>query len=334
MAVTGLEEIKLSASLFLDKTSIFLGGSDTGKSTVMRDVLYELNEHIKQIFVICPTDPANQTYESGLVAKPLILYDLTDAWLWAFWQRQEELMEVYKTANDLGILESLFFMVAGPQERESLAIRKRNVEIAKNSKSAGAEELDDLFDNYRRKFYKAVIEQYTDQFAHKQLTDVQKLAVKYLHINPRIVLVFDDATDILAKFKDHDVFKKIFYQGRHYLITILIAAHDDKAFDTGIKKNAFNYVFTDIKSSRSLLNKASFGASTADKKRADAAITSAFTEKAPYQKMLYTRLKDAYYRFTATKRAATFQFGGNSINEYCRTIEKPRSTDLSNSKFL
>ena len=51
-------------SYFLNKSIILYGSSGSGKSMIMRDILYILKDHIPNILVIAPTNHLNGSFDT------------------------------------------------------------------------------------------------------------------------------------------------------------------------------------------------------------------------------------------------------------------------------
>jgi DNA repair ATPase RecN len=103
-----LQELDFNYKLFFNKTTMVYGETGTGKSFVIADILYKLNDHIDQIIVISPTDRQNHTYDNGLVPVPFIHYNIDDQLLNNIWERQEALVTTYERVNNIDTLSGLF----------------------------------------------------------------------------------------------------------------------------------------------------------------------------------------------------------------------------------
>ena len=59
----------------------------------------------------------------------------------------------------------------------------------------------------------------------------------YLELNPRVLLVFDDAAAEIKSYFNKPIFRKIFYQSRHSFITSVFAVQDDSDLPPNLRKN-------------------------------------------------------------------------------------------------
>ena len=157
--------------------------------------------------------------------------------------------------------------------------------------------------------------------------------MKFLDFNPKLVLVLDDCTDLLTKFKAHPVVQKLFYQGRWAFVTAIIACHTDKAFTPETKKNAFVSIFTEESCALAYFNRGTTDLGKEAKARATAACKQAFTPMLPYQKLAWVREEKKFYRFVATKHEP-FCFGSDCFIEYCERIAIEKGAMPANNKFV
>jgi len=336
-----LPELEFHYKTFLDRTSIFLGGSGTGKSTVMVHTMYNIRDHVDQVIVISPTDRQNHTYDRGLVPLPCIHYSITEELLTNIWERQEALVSVMTQANNPEILQALFDKIPS-SDRFKMAVgevkQKLNDFKAEMKRSGGdnSNKIQDM-EAECNKLITMMIKQsiVKNEAALKQLklTDQEKFTIKFATLNPRLLLIFDDCTAELKRMKKHPVIQKIFYQGRWAYITCLIACHTDKALDPELKKNAFVTMFTDIPSANAYFSRGSNDLTREDQRKAREALMAAFTPTERFQKLAYVREEGAFKKFIA-QRHDNFQFGSQHVWNYCETIKAEPGTAAANNRFM
>jgi hypothetical protein len=343
-----MQELDFDYRLFLDRSTLLFGETGTGKSTIMIDILYQLQPYVDQIVVISPMDRQNHTYDKGIVPLPCIHYTITAKLLDDIWERQNALSAVYTKANKSETLQSLFNKIPGNQRaraiidsvyqklqsyKDELAGPSAEPAIEASASRAKVAEMEadckKLIDmiwhnsiNCNRGYLQRVAHSKDEQFA-----------LKYLNLNPRLVLVLDDCTDLLAKFKRHPVMQKLFYQGRWAYITTIIACHTDKALDPELKKNVFVSIFTEETCAHAYFERKSNDLDKEAKARALAACKMAFTPLARHQKLAWVRDEKKFYRLTATTRP-NFRFGSQYIWEYCDRIKADIESATVDNKFI
>lgn len=339
-----LQEFDFDYKRFLDRTTILYGESGTGKSFVMVDVLHQLKTYVEQIIVISPTDRQNHTYDKGIVPLPCIHYSITPKLLDDIWERQNALAAVYTKANNVDILKKLFDRVSNSSyERgiiDSINRKRRDYEREINDETtdegSAKGKIADMETECKKLIiliYKHCINKYKIPLSKLSLTKDEIFTLKYLNLNPRLVIIFDDCTDLLKKFRAHPVMQKLFYQGRWAFITALIACHTDKALDAELRKNAFVNIFTGEKSAISYFTRKSNDLDKEEMLRANTARKTAFTPMAKHQKLVYVRAEDKFYKFTATAREG-LRFGSSVIWEYCRQIQAEAGSINTDNKFI
>ncbi len=335
-----LEELDFNYKLFLDKSTLIFGESDCGKSTIIKDIMYVLNPHIEQVFVVSASDCKNRTYSSGTVPRPCIYSHITPKFLDDIWQRQEALAAVYERANRTEILNKLFDVAATPSAKQIIfEIFRKKVECEHELRDSGIANADQKIqesDSAARelvvKIQKYFINNNIDRFRNMKLSADERYTLRYLNLNPRVLWVFDDCTSELSKFKKHPVIQELFYQGRHSHITVLIAAHTDKVLDPEIKSNAFVKIFAQESVARAYYNRESTTPDKSRKTAAFAACDEAFTPALKYQKLAHVRATGKFYKFTATKHE-NFRFGSPVIWRFCELIENDGNS-MHGNKFM
>jgi hypothetical protein len=121
--------------------------------------------------------------------------------------------------------------------------------------------------------------------------------IKYIGINPNLVLILDDMGADLPTFSKIPEFRKLFFQGRHLSVTLIISCQSDKSLDTALRANAFITICTDIKTARTVLGRES--------SQIDKETKSALMKITPivfginHVKLLYHRDEDAYFTYKA-----------------------------------
>jgi hypothetical protein len=332
-----LQERSITYESFIDKTNIIFGESGTGKSTLIGDVVYQLKPQIEQVVVICPTDPMNKTYSGGMVPLPFIHYEISTQLLKTIWDRQEALVNVYNRANNAGVIDQLFART----RREYTAIiedaQARKAKFAEEARrmapEKAAEEIKKLEEDYKTfaaKFKKYCIGKHSGDFT--ELSDDEKFTLKYLTLNPRMLLIFDDCTDQIKKYCKDPTVQAIFYQGRWNMMTVIIAAHTDKALDNELKKNCYNTIYSDEGIARTVFQRDSTALDKQGKNEAMAAVRETFTADRPHQKLWWCRPERKYYKVTATPRT-DIRFGSELVWKYCDLIRTERGVNTGN-KFM
>lgn len=177
---------------------------------------------------------------------------------------------------------------------------------------------------------KAVIAKHRDALLKQKLNEDEQRSIKHLAFNPRMLLIFDDCTDQLKREKS-DIMEKLFYQGRHQLITTIIACHNDKTFAPELKKQTFLTIFTAPGSAMAYFERASTCLDRPEKLQARKVAGEAFTSKKPHQKLVLDRVSKKYHKYTA--ESSTVVFGSPEIRDYSEKIKRSEDEALRNNAF-
>ena len=92
---------------FLNKSIILYGSSGSGKSMIMRDILYILKDHIPNILVIAPTNHLNNSFDD-IIPPQLIFPDVTEELIQNIFKRQKTVVKLYNMVNDYQRLENIY----------------------------------------------------------------------------------------------------------------------------------------------------------------------------------------------------------------------------------
>lgn len=339
-------DLEISHEKFIDKTSIIYGESGTGKSVIIVDILHALRPFVEQIVVISPTDRQNHTYDKGIVPLLFIHYTITTKLLEDLWKRQEALAAVFTRSNNKKTLESLFGKIPANARSEAddviegikRKLRDSESEINKSTTDDSVAkskigEMKEECDKLIVKIYKHSITKNGAQLARLKLSDDEQYSLKYHGMNPRLVVIFDDATDLIKKYKTHPVMQKIFYQGRHSMITALIACHTDKALDSELKKNAAVSIFTEFSCASSYFTRTAMSFDRETQTKAIAAAKIAFSPTTPHQKLAWVRHEKKYYKFCAERRNG-FGFCSAIVREYARLAACESGKVSADNQFM
>jgi len=342
--MTTLQELEINYRHFLDRSTLLFGESGTGKSFVIVDILYQLKAHIDQILVISPTDRSNHTYDNEIVPTPFIHYTITAKLLEDIWERQSALASVYTKANKPEILKSLFDKISNNEEskriiqniNDKLVSSEREMSSYANDPSQAKAKISQMKTECKKLIllvFKRAINANHKILSTYRLNSAEEYTLRFLNLNPRIVLIFDDCTDQIKKFKSNPVVQKLFYQGRWNYITLIIACHTDKALDPELKKNAFVSIFTEETCAHSYFGRPTNDLDRDAKIRAIQACKASFAPLTPHQKLAWLRDEKKFYRFTATSRSG-FKFGSQVVWDYCNRISAEAGTVPMDNKFI
>lgn len=265
----------LNNKMITNKTIVLYGPSRSGKTVITKHILDLLHNSVDQVVLVSPTEPSNQSFVN-YVPRPLIHYSMTIVdpkdsrkrldgaagalgFLNKLWLRQEMLTQCYMRANEYKTLKRLFTRISktsqsqARKEIQPYDAAKSKVELKlekkfRNDLSCLDDEkrkLNVKFDAIKCKIYKKYIwDEIESLYKNKKtLSDDEYCAIKYIALNPKMVLIFDDCAAELKPLFSKPIFRKLFYQNRHINLTVIFTLQDDTDLPTNLRKNAFISMF-------------------------------------------------------------------------------------------
>lgn len=255
--VPGIGPIKFidrSVDNYFRRTNIVYGASGTGKSTIVYWLCDILKARMPNILVINPSEDGNGAYR-GRVPARCVHRSPTADYLRSVFNRQKAATIVYNEANDLKLLESLvrrdgdsavLRQTALINDKANTCIHKvqEDATISQPSKDSIIDEIKEMRDNNIRNLYKRCIVQNKSRLVGMDLSEDEKMAIKYLHFNPSLLLILDDCASEVKEWARDPILAKLFFEARHWWITSIYTMQDDKKLHPEIRKNGFNSFFT------------------------------------------------------------------------------------------
>jgi hypothetical protein len=343
--------LEKTADNYLDKTTFLFGGSNSGKSTIIEEILYLCKDYIPNYLAIAPEN-SRETYVSKLPSN-CIKDDLTKQKLQQIWQRQTNATAIYKTANNPETLKRLFCKAP---DRESLvavtAIQRTALAKVSEIEQTVADfalrrgQINNIHVMRDKKIiaiYKKTIRQYKDYLMKQDLTLEEKTTLNFLDFNPRFMLIIDDCSEMMKKWNNYfgknesNVFEQILYKGRHNFITLVFACHDDKLIGTELRKGARVVFYTSSQSLVAALNKTGNGYSPKEKKQfmevADFLFHDEDSEFKTHKKFCYMRESNNPLKYTIAKKYDNFSLACDPLKELVDKLPK-REDQLVNNPFI
>ena len=340
-----IPDFAMTVEALADKSTLILGGTGTGKSIIVNEVLYTLREHIEQVIVISGTDNSNGAYGDKVVPEQCVYTAFTPELLENLYERQSAFADVYKRANDAKLLKRLFERAESADGRRMVAsieqrLSQYEAEVTDTTPdpqaaSAKIEHLRKDCNELIISIYKHYIRKHRDIIMRYKMAPEEQHALKYIDFNPRLLLIFDDVTEQIDRYKKHQIMQKIFFQNRHAYITVVIAAHSDSALGPALKKSAANTIFTDSLAARGYFNRDTNSIKT-DKVLmglVNTAISQVRPSKENFTKLVWQGSEGKFHKHKAEPHS-NFRFGGDALWRYCSLIAADKSTRLSTNKFM
>lgn len=352
---SSLQWFEKDASNYLDLATIIYGETGTGKTTIITEIMYLLKPYIPTIFVISASNDSNEAY-TGIVPPRCIKTSVKKEWFISFWSRQEQIMQIYKIVNNIKNLYSVFIKIAN-QKYINIANKitqaaQNKIRLLESNNLPYAKKRSQRNNIIKRqnteliKLYKSAIRQYKKQLLLGPLTQIQKNVVKYLDLNPRALIVFDDVTEFFkiwinffkGKDSSQNPFNSMLYRGRHVGITIIISTHNDKAITPELRKNSRVSIFTRGASAICHFEKHTNGYSKNERKKINTIVSDLFecdnNENKTYQKLVYVRESTKPFKYMVADIYPEFRMGSKSLWKIDEKIPNKEADKLKENPYF
>lgn len=362
---TAVPRIAITADLLLDRSIVLYGASGSGKTVFIKHLLDVLRGHVGQALLVSPSEPTNNAYRDYM-PKALTHYTMKAPdpraprkmlegdqgalqFLENMWQRQDMLVQIYEQANDLTTLRGLTARLpTGVQAKIQAdldpANRKRATTMAQLEKRYRGQpgelkekrrKVNELFEQVERSMHKnTIIRHFAELWGVKGLTSAERVALQYIDLNPRMVLVLDDCGSDIKGIMNKPVFKRLFYRNRHVRLTVVFAFQDDTDLLPAMRKNAFISIFCERVSADALFMRGCNNFARDVKQKFKEIGPLVF--QAGYRKLVYIRddpNRANFYHCTAAPPTG-HMFPCGAVLEFCQRVERSgASADPNNPYF-
>lgn len=333
-----IEDMNINAAKLLSLWTIMYGQTKSGKTTMMLHICHVLRDYIDVAFVITKSDHSNGAYSNPwkqgvpLVQKPFIMTDISEAWFSQFVTRQEERTKLYNKVNDSAILDSIMRKMGLHRQLadiKSIDTGKAKIVAALRSQYEENELADKLltldieFDKLRRESYKEHIKRNIKMVPRLRLTDDESLAIHYIDMNPRALLIFDDCSDLVKILTATERFRDVATRLRHINITLIIAIHAFVFIDQKIRDQAHNvFLLQDRMFNMYYSRQENKPADKESRLFNNYVYANTFVRDKPYQKLWLIPNEMRVGRVTANLIKTPFTMGSQYIQLYANKISK------------
>ena len=334
-------EFSSNANKYLNKSIVLYGKSNSGKTTIVKYILFLLKPYVPIAFVISPTEPSNRAYED-FIDKTLIHYDLAidkkqeDAgFLDKFWAWQEMRASIYNKVKRLDVLRTITGRIPDYTLDSMISkVESKRKQLVQESPPAKVPEIESQCDELLVKIYKKHISKNKPRLMNMEsdLTEDEKYSLKYLTINPHVILIFDDCAAEIKPHLNKPIFRRIFYQSRHSYITPIFCCQDDTDLPTNLRKNVAINIFT-----QGIVANANFSRASNKYGKDVISYSAAITPDifTGHRKMVYMDNdsdRQYFYHMTA-QIVPPFKFGSTTTNGICGKVKSESGNIDKSNKY-
>lgn len=333
-----IKTVDRDPKLLLKKNIVLYGANNSGKTTLLLDLLKIIAPYVPNVVAYAPTADSNNSLKD-VVPDILINRKVELDHIKKVYKRQQDAAAAYNNANDPEILQSLFNRVAGGshQRIEKTIIEIKDAMLKKLQthvtniieRKKQAKKIESLAGDILISLYKKVVRMAKAALVKMNLTDMERQAIKFIDFNPNMVMIFDDCASVFTKkFQNDPMIKDLFYMYRHSYITIFFTFQDDLGLESFLRKNASMSFFTTQQCADAYFERGSNNFSKDMKWQAQTiggAIFDPNQKGLPdFSKLLYIRGDPDPFRFYCAQLHDQFRFGSNALWTYCNKIKKIR----------
>lgn len=364
--------IEITASMIINKSTNLYGKTGAGKTVMIKHFLEILRGKCKECIMICPTQSADKPYENVL-HESLIHPSLTSTpartikiqklsgkekgkrgkqlpLIEQLWARQSMKASIYHVVNDLEILRKLYERFPDDSVEEVVehienifaglimnVERKSGTDIGKKHKmieNIKKDRIAILIKVYRRSI-KSHIHRKDYEAISEYLTDKEFFTLEHFNFNPNLLLILDDCAAELKEYHRHETLRKLYYQGRHVFITLVVAAQDDTDLPANIRKNTYVSIFLEDIAARANFTRSSNNFSKSFQREVEEVIPVVFTDKkeSEHRKLVYMNAERKLYHTTVREYIPRY-FGPPLLGKICGEVERSdNSLDKHNPYF-
>jgi energy-coupling factor transporter ATP-binding protein EcfA2 len=340
--------VENSQDIFLHKSTILYGSSGSGKTVLIKHILYLLKDNIPQVVIINPTNKLNNAY-SSIVPKQLIYDEIDENLFKIIYDKQAMGRQIYDKVQKIEPLYILFKKCATYDElghykkmcviyeetKNEVDMKVRHIIDKKKQQT----QLSESHQKETRKFFQQTIRKNnkvfeSDDMKYKISKDERQI-IKYLDYNPNLLLIFDDCAASFKNWGKSTGVKELFFNGRHFYVTTIMSFQTDTILPPDLRSNAFISIFTTKQCALSFFENKKNGISKSDHKKYTKYVEEIFKSKdsgGNYQKLCYFKNSTNYViQYIMANVYDEFRFGCKSLWDYCDQIKSNNAeVDINN----
>jgi len=318
----------LAGEDLVNKSIFVLGGSATGKTTVLRNVILEVAPFVTGATVVCPSDKQNKSYSGGngkepLVPTPMIHHKFDIGILEKVKKRQEKLLPKYDFINNIRNLENIFNRVADKKHQKDVneIYKHKSIEIDRIKMQDGSEkELEELHEKYiehlQSLFKKYIIKNKDYILSHGTLDESEKYIVENIEYNINYLVILDDISSDMKQVKNAKIIDDYIFMSRHFKVTFVLASHGSSIVSPQMRQNFHISIFTDGLIMGDYVKKMEM---PKDEKRLYVEYSKEITNSPPYTKLIYFKESSKFAHFSA-KTFVNKTIGGVYFKQYTKML--------------
>ena len=283
----------LKPETIINTINMIYGSTGTGKSTLLLEICNSIRTKIPNVWCIAPSNYSNHFYNSIIPSTNICESGEAEnavPFLNKILKFQKEVTDIY---NRIQNIDNLIDIIGGYAASDSDIYKlitgyKVIIDRLKEQMSDSA--------NARMKRYEhnmfMACKKYINEKKKELLNFHKKSPIKLVIISqinmprPLCLIMLDDVASKFHSWMKYDVLKELWYEGRHYNITLILLAQDQGEIPPKLRTNNMRTFFTSADAAEKFINISSNGCGKTLKKELND-ITDAIFKN--HIKMCYTK---------------------------------------------
>lgn len=336
------------ANFFL-KLTVLYGANNTGKSTMLLDIVYQLKSYIPNVYAFGGT-PGSREAMKGIFPDACIEEKFTLERAKEIWVRQTNARATYDVANDIANLKSLFKRIAKTKELDAeqkvtdesdamISLIETSRDLSPGTKKEQTTSIRRDTKDFLVRLYKTTIHDNRKILGRMTLNSLERIALKFLFFNPNILVVVDDCGAMISKqMQEKEEFKNYYQMYRHAGVTPIFTFQDDLELISKHRKQPSVSIFTTDQCANAFFERGANSFSKSMRYMAGRAIEKVFDTSNQYYpeftKFAWVRDDKHPFRAYKAEEHGAFRFGSEALWTLCeRRDSKKKAKNTLNLTF-
>ena len=254
------------SSHFLGKNVLICGGSESGKTTLVNDIVKKLTNDVP-VVVRFSHDCSNDLDEKVERLQGEYNMRLTIENLSKLIEHQKKCMRIHSITNNIDLLNSICLKTN--DEKFNTIVEMVNQDAERFSKLADTQYKDPglrhaektkiktMQQSTLKTLYRNCIDTHKESLLSQTLSSEELIAINYTNLNSNLVCIFDECEQFLREHQKDSVLMDIIFSGRVHNMTRIFTYQCDRHIYPVIRRAMDALIFTTFQDAMSHFNTAS-----------------------------------------------------------------------------
>ncbi len=306
-----VKKFDFNSKFFLKSSILLYGPSKSGKTTMIRNILYSLRNDIKNILVFSTTAKMDIMYTS--IMNPKFIHEniSDDA---QTYKKDKDLISAAKVIKNILDIQKKIL-----DEEKKYVNTNSILKLYLKTNKKNNEKLIKLYEKKEKCKDECKLKEILEKiitlmkyeiksfdFSKSKLNEDELKSVNFIKEGTNLLLLFDDYGHEMRALTSLPIFKRLFYQNRHFNITLIVSSQDDTNICADCRKNGMINIYTTLHTAGTVLSRPTSGLYM-KKVILDEALEKTFIKE--NRKLIYTPLDCMFYHAVAKMILPDFHIG-------------------------